>query len=116
MKNPFLFFFLLIILISCSKDDNPSQDIIGNNELSMKINGIQWTGATISNIIDEKTKQIAISSVNVSTSETMGIVIDDFTGEGTYPIPGDNITSAFYLRKDKVLFTAGKEIIYKVTR
>jgi hypothetical protein len=110
----FLALLLTSFLFSCSKDEGGS-NILGVGELSMKINGTQWSGTVITNVIDEKTEQIAISSVNTSANETMGIVIDDFKGVGTYPIPGDNITSALYLRKDKVLFTTGKEISYKVT-
>ncbi len=105
---------LIVFLFSCSKDEGGS-NILGVGELSMKINGTQWKGTVITNVIDEKTEQIAISSVNTSANETMGIVIDDFTGVGTYPIAGDNFTGAIYLRKDKVLFTGGKEITYKVT-
>jgi len=81
----------------------------------MKINGVSWSGTLITNSVDEDTEQAALSSVNVSANETMGIVIDDLKGVGTYPIPGDNVSGALYLRKDKVLFTAGSEIIYKVT-
>lgn len=105
---------LVIVLSSCAKDD-AVDGIFGDGDLTMKINGVVWSGKIIASMVDGATEQFALSSVNVGTNETMGIVIDDYKGKGTYPIQGDNITSALFLRKDKVLFTAGKEITYVVT-
>jgi hypothetical protein len=112
MRNVIILSIALFCLC-CSKDEDTS--IIGSGDLTMKINGVSWSGTLITNSVDEDTEQAALSSVNVSSNETMGIVIDDLTGVGTYPIPGDNVSGALYLRKDKVHFTAGSEIIYKVT-
>ncbi len=112
MKN-LIILSIALLCLSCSKDEDTS--IIGTGNLTMKINGVSWSGTLIANTVDEDTEQAALSSINVSSNETMGIVIDDLTGVGTYPIPGDNVSGAIYLRNDKVIFTSAQGMIYKVT-
>ncbi len=113
MKNLFCFVFVFAF-ISCGKDDEIT--IPGTGTLTMKINGVQWNGNIINNLIDENTDNLAVQSFNADP-ESFGFVIEDFTGIGNYPTSqGSNFTGAFYTRKDKVIFCAGgSEIIYKVT-
>nr|HMU05508.1 hypothetical protein [Saprospiraceae bacterium] len=84
--------------------------------LTMKINGVQWSGNIIGNMIDENTDNLVVQSFNTDP-ESFGFNIEDFTGLGDYPTSqGANFTGAFYTRKDKVVFSAGgTEISYKVT-
>jgi len=114
MKNV-LIFFLFIALVSCGKDDDTTIPNSVSN-LTMKINGVQWSGNIIGNMIDENTDNLVVQSFNTDP-ESFGFNIEDFTGLGDYPTSqGANFTGAFYTRKDKVVFSvSGTEISYKVT-
>ncbi len=114
MKNVLIFSFVLL-MVSCSKDDDTSV-VPGTASLSMKINGTQWSGSIIGNMIDETTENLVVQSFN-SAPESFGFTIEDFTGTGDYPTSqGANFTGAFYSRKDKVVFSAGgNEIKFKIT-
>jgi hypothetical protein len=114
MKN-ILIISLVLLIVSCSKDDDTSV-VPGTSVLSMKINGTQWSGNIIGNMVDETTDNLVVQSFNTSP-ESFGFTIEDFTGVGDYPTSqGSNFTGALFSRKDKVIFSGGgTDIKYKVT-
>jgi hypothetical protein len=103
-----------IAIVSCSKNDEDPIEAT-TNSITMKINGTLWTGSVLNNNVDIDAENLTLNSISVATSETFGFTIEHYKGIGTYPTSGDDFTSAFHLRKDKVIFSAGKELTYKIT-
>lgn len=111
MKN-LIILSIVLLCLSCSKDEDTS--IIGSGNLTMKINGVAWSGTIITNFVDQNTENAAVQSFSTNT-ESFAIAIEDFTGVGQYPTAqGASFTVALYTRADKVVFTGGSEMKYKV--
>lgn len=90
---------LILIFSSCSKK---ASDLIptGGDTITMKVNGVSWTGTTSAKIIDSET--LVVNAVNVSTQETLGIVIEKVTQTGNYKVKSRTGNALLFSQKTGV--------------
>ncbi len=82
MKNPILVLITFSLLSACSK--STTADVVPTNQITMKIDGIAWSGNTLSAFIDNET--LVFNAINLTTQETVGAVVGKVTGPGTYKV------------------------------
>ena len=82
MKNSFFVLVAFFILGSCSK--STTAEVAPTNQITMKIDGVAWSGNMLSAFIDNET--LVFNAINPSTQETVGAVVGKVTGPGTYKV------------------------------
>lgn len=82
MKNSCFVLLAFSLFSSCSK--STTAEVAPTNQITMKIDGVAWSGNTLSAFIDNET--LVFNAINISTQETVGGVVEKVTGPGTYKV------------------------------
>ena len=82
MKNSFLVLVALSLFSSCSK--STTANVAPTTQITMKIDGVAWSGNMLSAFIDNET--LVFNAINPSTQETVAAVVGKVTGPGTYKV------------------------------
>lgn len=96
MKQLFSFGFLcLFILSSCTKDDSNNTPSFPDN-VTMKIDGVSWTGTLLVNAFDNNTSIAQLSATNASQLDGFNFIISSYSKIGTYTKANNGLTVGYY--------------------
>lgn len=98
--------------MSCSKDDSITNPKPSTGSVTMKVDGLNWSGDELANMIDEASQVAVISVLSNAKNENLGITIDKFTGSGSYNSANlGEFTLVTFANKNKVIFYGGPDDI-----
>jgi hypothetical protein len=96
-----LFIFASLSLISSACGGTSETDVVPspNGTITMKVNGVSWSGAASARFIENENMVINGINATAANQETIGLVIGKVTQVGTYKVKSRTGNAMLYSQK-----------------